>query len=231
MVVTCDTPFCLRSPADNDVKCLPCQRGLRPLTNPKSPHAAGNSASVEDYVTEALKQELSKKVSAIIQQPKTDNNPPKNVNQGKTDDEIRILNKNAVEKIFNSYWYGWKDGCPPIFQDMFKKYGNFVPASIKPSTMVGTPATHRSSVNASGNQSFAIVKDVILPFEGKGAAMKAIGNSPALKDTLVGISADDAIAICDNNGIVYDFSKKGSGDVYTYDDNGVKRELPRWAIA
>jgi hypothetical protein len=219
------------------------------MTNPKSPHAASNSPTPK-VLGPQTGMPLGDKLGFPIIPPKKSKTtgteyttyggpspqpviiPKKNKStQVKTDAELKILNRVAVEQIFNSYWYGWKDGCPEVFNKIFMKFGNFVHFSVKPSSMVGTPDFQLSTINSSGHRNFALYVSM-MTFESKGAIMRKFQEaSPLLAEILHGVSPQDAMAILENNGNSYKFSKVGNGDVYTYDDNGHSRSIPRWAIA
>ena len=198
------------------------------MTNPLSPQAAGNSLTpkvlgphffftipFQNPPTVIPKQTVGTKVI-------------------KTKEEIKILNKVAVEQIFNSYWYGWENGHPKLFDEIFSQYGNFIHFSVKTSNMVGTPDTHFSTINSSGHAQFAVFvmihKDKL---ESNGSIMRQFQNNahPALSQILHGISPQDTFSILENNGKSYNFTKVGNGDTYLYDDNGIQRKLPKWAIA
>jgi len=235
-MVTCATPTCLRSPADNDTQCIHCQRGMKPMTNPLSPQAAGNSLTPK-VLGPQTGMPLGDKLGFPIILPKKPTVIPKQTvgtKVIKTKEEIKILNKVAVEQIFNSYWYGWKNGHPTLFDEIFSEYGNFIHFSVKPSTMVGTPDTHFSTINSSGHAQFAVFvmihKDKL---ESNGSIQRQFSRNahPAVSQILHGISPQDTFAILENNGKPYNFTKVGNGDTYLYDDNGIQRKLPKWAIA
>jgi len=207
------------------------------MTNPKSRHAVGNS-STPKVLGPQTGMPLGDKLGFPIIPPKKPTAIPKQpvdtkTKVIKTKEEIKILNRVAVEQIFKSYWYGWENGHPPFFDELFKDYGNFVHFSVKPSSMIGSPDTHLSTINSSGHKAFAIYV-TIHEVEGKATVMRKLQeSSPSLASILFGIAQSDAMAILENNGKNYTFTKmpKGNGDVYTYDDNGYTRLIPRWAIA
>jgi len=240
-MVTCATPTCLRSPADNDTQCIHCQRGMKPMTNPLSPQAAGNKVKLGfDYpgiLGPQTGMPLGDKLGFPIILPKKPtviSKQPVDTKVIKTKEEIKILNKVAVEQIFNSYWYGWENGHPKLFDEIFSQYGNFIHFSVKTSNMVGTPDTHFSTINSSGHAQFAVFvmihKDKL---ESNGSIQRQFSRNahPALSQILHGISPQDTFAILENNGKPYNFTKVGNGDTYLYDDNGIQRKLPKWAIA
>ena len=240
-MVTCATPTCLRSPADNDTQCIHCQRGMKPMTNPLSPQAAlklpGNNWITPKVLGPQTVMPLGDKLGFPIILPKKPTVIPKQTvgtKVIKTKEEIKILNKVAVEQIFNSYWYGWENGHPKLFDEIFSQYGNFIHFSVKTSNMVGTPDTHFSTINSSGHAQFAVFvmihKDKL---ESNGSIQRQFSRNahPALSQILHGISPQDTFAILENNGKPYNFTKVGNGDTYLYDDNGIQRKLPKWAIA
>ena len=240
-MVTCATPTCLRSPADNDTQCIHCQRGMKPMTNPLSPQAAlklpGNNWITPKVLGPQTGMPLGDKLGFPIILPKKPTVIPKQTvgtKVIKTKEEIKILNKVAVEQIFNSYWYGWENGHPKLFDEIFSQYGNFIHFSVKTSNMVGTPDTHFSTINSSGHAQFAVFvmihKDKL---ESNGSIQRQFSRNahPAVSQILHGISPQDTFAILENNGKPYNFTKVGNGDTYLYDDNGIQRKLPKWAIA
>ena len=240
-MVTCATPTCLRSPADNDTQCIHCQRGMKPMTNPLSPQAAlklpGNNWITPKVLGPQTGMPLGDKLGFPIILPKKPTVIQKQTvgtKVIKTKEEIKILNKVAVEQIFNSYWYGWENGHPKLFYEIFSQYGNFIHFSVKTSNMVGTPDTHFSTINSSGHAQFAVFvmihKDKL---ESNGSIQRQFSRNahPALSQILHGISPQDTFAILENNGKPYNFTKVGNGDTYLYDDNGIQRKLPKWAIA
>ena len=203
------------------------------MTNPLSPQAAGNSPTPK---VGFVLQEGDKLGFPIIlpKKPTVIPKQPVDTKVIKTKEEIKILNKVAVEQIFNSYWYGWENGHPKLFDEIFSQYGNFIHFSVKTSNMVGTPDTHFSTINSSGHAQFAIFvmihKDKL---ESNGSIQRQFRNNahPAVSQILHGISPQDTFAILENNGKPYNFTKVGNGDTYLYDDNGIQRKLPKWAIA
>ena len=220
----CDTPDCLRGVGRGDTffpLCLACGNGFPPMKNPKSPHAWNRQNGNPTPII------LPKKPTVISKQPV-------DTKVIKTKEEIKILNKVAVEQIFNSYWYGWENGHPKLFDEIFSQYGNFIHFSVKTSNMVGTPDTHFSTINSSGHAQFAVFvmihKDKL---ESNGSIQRQFSRNahPALSQILHGISPQDTFAILENNGKPYNFTKVGNGDTYLYDDNGIQRKLPKWAIA
>ena len=229
MVEKCDTPDCLRGVGVVGQLCLPCGNGLPPMKNPKSPHAWNNQIGTpaKGVTTGFVKKE--KKV----------NNQPISVTKGgdkpKTDPIIdKTLQRKAVQLIFSAYWYGWKDGLPDGFEEIFKDYGTFVTGREVASKMVGTPAVHTSHINMKGNPSFVFIVDFLYPAEGERRTFEHIERSPTIMDALGGVSAVDAIELIKSDKLnpmkPFTFYKKDE-NTYTWSDNGVKREIPTWAIA
>ena len=150
---------------------------------------------------------------------------------GKTDDEIKRLQKDAVQSIYSSYWFGWKDGVPEMFKDIFAQYGLFISDRAIASKMVGTPDTHKSTINARGRASFRIIMDAIYPYEGEGAAIRNIKQSPIMSEEVVGLNDKDIAELIKGDGEDFVFTKIGNGELYSYNRGGVTLKLPRWAIA
>ena len=96
--------------------------------------------------------------------------------------------------------------------------------------MVGTPDTHKSTINARGKASFRIIMDAIYPYEGEAATLKNIQQSPIMKEAVKSLNDGDIMAMVKNDGQPYTFEKIDEV-YYKYDDNGTSRMLPRWAIA
>lgn len=231
MVEKCDTPECLRGVTVKGDLCLPCQKGMPPMKNPKSPHSYTSKTSVK---TPALVIVTGKESGNKTPQSKKDKKTPQgNWKKNLTGPQIAKLQRKAVELIFSSYWYGWPQGMPEAFKDMFHSYGVFSTGREVPSKMVGTPDVHRSQVNVRGHPSFVLVMDAIFPMEGERQTFRMIENSPAMKEALGGVSASSAIEMVKNHGKTYTFTKnKDDGSEYRYvDEQGTTRMIPRWAIA
>lgn len=227
----CSTPDCLRGVGLDGGQCKPCSMGMPPMKNPKSPHAwkktGTPSSSTTTSPTTGTGTTGSDKPKVSVKTPEKSKNVP----------TIRVKalssaqEKSAVELIFKSFWYGWKNGVPDIFNEIFAKYGSFLSGRVQPSQMVGTPQKHYSSINSKGKKAFVLLQEVILPMEGESKAFKMIKTSPNILDQLGDVSPTDAIEFVKNHGKAYEFTKKNE-ETYTYeDDRGVKREIPTWAIA
>ena len=232
MAEKCDTPTCLRGVDRVGQLCLPCQKGMRPMTNPKSPHAFDKTTKGKPKLVIVPKSQNKPKTDPIVVKPtlkvsKSYNNWKKD----KTDSEIKRLQKKAVELIFSSYWYGWVDGFPDAFTEIFKEYGNFITGREVPSKMVGTPDVHTSHINMRGNASFVVVMDAIFPLEGESRTFQHIERSPILQDALGSVSTTAAIELIKNNGMPFTFTKKDEKTYLWQDGNGIEREIPTWAIA
>ena len=230
----CDTPDCLRGVVRGDTYfplCLPCQKGMRPMTNPKSPHAWNTSTSKNEKTTGKPKDQdkptnkPKPKLKIVIPKSKQEN-----WKKDKSDMEIKRLQRKAVELIFTTYWYGWPKGVPKAFTEIFKDYGAFITGREVPSKMVGTPDIHTSHINARGNSSFVLVMEAIYPIQGEASTFREIERSPIMREALGDVSPTDAIEMVKNDGGPFTFTKKDE-KTYTWDDNGIKREIPKWAIA
>ncbi len=232
MAEKCATKECLRGVATAGATCLPCEKLMPPMTNPKSPHAytsvkpttGKQKAPIKPSKTEKKEKPSSKSKKTAKKE---------DWKKGKTDSQINLMQKDAVQVIFTSYWYGWPDGLPPAFAKLFKPYGNFISIREKPSKMKGKPEIHKSTINVKAKKSFVLVVEAIYPMEGEARAFKAIQLSPIMMEALGDVSPTDAIEMVKNNGKAYTFTKhKKDGSEYYYtDDGGTKRAIPRWAIA
>ena len=241
MAEKCATKECLRGVATAGTRCMPCEKLMPPMKNPKSPHAYTSSpptTGTQKAKDKPSKEELvvnkgDKKTPSLLGTKIDKEKVKKNWKKGKTDIEINQMQKEAVKVIFTSYWYGWPDGVPPAFTELFKPYGNFISIREKPSKMKGKPDTHKSTINAKAKKSFVLVVEAIYPIEGTASAFKAIQTSPIMLEALGDVSPTDAIEMVKNNGKSFLFTKnKTDGSEYTYtDDGGTKRAIPRWAIA
>jgi hypothetical protein len=199
------------------------------MKNPKSPHAYTSAPGTAKAPSKPSKSEKKEKPSS--KSKKT--TKKEDWKKGKTDSQINLMQKDAVQVIFTSYWYGWPDGLPPAFAKLFKPYGNFISIREKPSKMKGKPEIHKSTINVKAKKSFVLVVEAIYPMEGEGRAFTAIQQSPIMLEALGNVSPTDAIEMVKNNGKPFTFTKnKKDGSEYSYiDDGGTKRAIPRWAIA
>jgi len=232
MAEKCDTPECLRGVGATGEQCLPCKKGMPPMKNANSPYAhtaltsklKNPSQGVMPYAqpSTSLPQKPSKAVKV--------KNKVKKWMTGKTDSEVKRLQKDAVQTIYSAYWFGWPDGIPDAFKDIFAQYGLFISDRAIPSTMVGTPDSHKSTINARGNASFRIIMDAIYPYEGEAATLRNIHQSPIMKDAVKSLNDGDIMAMVKGDGNAYTFEKIDEV-YYKYDDNGTTRMIPRWAIA
>ena len=138
--------------------------------------------------------------------------------------------KKAVELLLESYWFGWDDGKPHIFDKMFDKYGTFVPSVGKASSMKGTPDKHTSKINLAGKGEGLTVK--MLMMEGKLALQEKLRTSPTLQEAFKDMTPQQVVALIEHDGGKFEFTKyKPDGSSYTYmDSTGKKLEIPRWAI-
>ena len=247
MVTTCGTPKCLRPPASNlpNATCGPCAKGLPPMTNPKSPHAAANAGGFVPRIEKSGRPiqdgEAVMGVPKIVAPGSSAPQKPKN----KTDNlkKLGIDAKSAriaVQLLFDMGWLNWEEGFPPVFNELFAKYGNFIAATVKPSTMVGTPDKHKGTINVRGLPEGVLVMDFMYPIEGAVQTLKhldsPIGQSMR-KTAGTPVSSTDFMYAIENDGGIFEFAKgvEHSSDSnytsYFYEDtNGVKRAIPRWAI-
>ena len=237
MVTTCATPTCLRPPADGMDMCKPCSVGGKPLTNPQSPHAAQHSFSPRVMKDGKPIKDGSVQMgvpTVRVPKPGTGTATPKVTispkNQIKTSLSTQD-SKKAVQMIFNSRWWGWQDGLPSQFPDLFAQFGKYHKANVKTSSMVGTPDSHRSQINMSGNAAYVTIMELILPVEGMRSVEKKLRN-PIYAEARGAVSIPDMLVAIENDGKTYTFEKVGDGTIYKYeDDKGKEHQLPRWAIA
>jgi len=239
MAEKCNTPTCLRGVDATGQLCLPCQKGMRPMTNPKSPHAFDNPTKGVTTGFGKKNQPISvtkggnkpKTVPILVKPTLKVSKSYNNWKKDKTAIEIKSLQKKAVKLIFSSYWYGWDDGLPDAFKEIFKDYGVFITGREVPSKMVGTPDVHTSHINMRGNASFVVVMDAIFPLEGESRTFQHIERSPILQDALGSVSTTAAIELIKNNGMPFTLNKKDEKTYLWQDGNGIEREIPTWAIA
>ena len=138
--------------------------------------------------------------------------------------------KKAVELLLDSYWFGWDDGKPHIFDKMFDKYGTFVPSVGKASSMKGTPDKHTSKINLAAKGEGQTVK--MLMMEGKLTLQEKLRTSPTLQEAFKDMTPQQVVALIEHDGEKFEFTKyKPDGSSYTYIWMGTKLEIPRWAIA
>ena len=234
LVTQCSTPECLRGVGLQGGQCLPCQKSMPPMKNPNSPYAFSNNKPPSFAFTPPVTPPVANLPSPGSTNPTLTPQVKQNVKKwmtGKTDDEIKRLQKDAVQSIYSSYWFGWKDGVPEMFKDIFAQYGLFISDRAIASKMVGTPDTHKSTINARGKASFRIIMDAIYPYEGEGAAIRNIKQSPIMSEEVVGLNDKDIAELIKGDGEDFVFTKIGNGELYSYNRGGVTLKLPRWAIA
>ena len=251
MVTTCAVKDCLRPPASDNLSCKPCQAGMKPMDNPKSPHAAANAGGFVPRIEKSGKpiqdgkEELGK-AKIVSPQIAVSSEGPGQQKPTNTKDKLKNIGidpaiaKKSVQKLFDMGWFNW-NGIPAPFEKMFQKYGNFISANVKPSTMSGVPQKHRGTVNTQAKPSYVMLELVILGQEGFSSALKAIESNPIFIDgykNAQGVSAIDMLEAVENNGETFDFTLDNttSGDpdfavYYYFDDLGTKRMIPRWAIS
>jgi hypothetical protein len=138
--------------------------------------------------------------------------------------------KKAVALLLESYWFGWDDGKPHIFDKMFDKYGTFVPSVGKASSMRGTPDRWTSKINLAAKGEGQTVK--MLMREGKLTLQEKMRTSPALRKAFKDMTPQQVVALIEHDGEKFEFTKyKPDGSSYTYIFMDKKLEIPRWAIA
>ena len=172
MAEKCATKECLRGVATVGTRCMPCEKLMPPMKNPKSPHAYTSSTTTtgtQKAKDKPAKEEKGKLVvnkgDKITVFPSTGdivvrNKQGKkvtNFKQGKTDEQIQRLQRDAVKNIFTAYWYGWPDGLPDSFKEIFSGYGSFISDRATPSKMKGMPDVHKSTINVAGDKSFILI--------------------------------------------------------------------------
>ena len=243
MVTTCAVKDCLRPPASDNPSCKACQAGMKPMTNPNSPHAAANAGGFVPRITQSGKpiqdgkkemgvaKEVKPTQTAVTAQQKpantTTNSPNVNID--------KAVAKKAVQLIFDTTWFNW-DETPKIFEKIFEKYGNFVSVQVKPSTMVGLPQKHRGTINISGKAPYAFIKDTLLRIEGPSAIMRMLETNPTYTEARGKVSAQDMMFALENDGATFDFTlnypqPNKDMSVYFYNDGKTDRQIPRWAIS
>ena len=238
MVITCDVNNCLRPPASDNPTCVPCQMGMPPMTNPQSPHAAQHSFTPKIMKDGKPIQDGSVNMGVPTLVPTVGTSsgtaPPKpTISKAKpiktslsTQDS-----KKAVQMIFNSRWWGWEDGLPSQFPDLFAQFGKYHKANVKTSSMVGTPDSHRSQINMKGSPPYVTIMELILPVEGMRSVERKL-SSPIYAEARGEVSIPDMMLAIENDGETYTFEKVGDGTIYKYEDaKGKEHQLPRWAIA
>ena len=140
--------------------------------------------------------------------------------------------KKAVALLLESYWFGWDDGKPHIFDKMFDKYGTFVPSVGKASSMKGTPDKHTSKINLSARGEGQTVK--MLMREGKVVLQEKVGTSPALQEAFKNMSIEQIVLLIENDGKKFEFFKRNmEPPYYNYYPTGASLPMgmiPRWAI-
>ena len=241
MVTTCAYPNCLRPPASNypNATCAPCAKGLPPMTNPLSPHAAANAGGFVPRIEKSGKPIQDgeavmgiPKVVSPTAQPKPAISQP---NQPKLSID-KPTAKKAVQLIFNMEWANY-DGMPKLLEEMYSQFGNFIKVTTKPSNMVGLPKKHRGLINVRAIDAYVLLIDTILPMEGRRATMKTLETNPLFVESRGKISAEDMLYAIDNDGTPQDFSlsienkSKPDDSVYSYQVNNVVKMIPRWAIS
>tara|TARA_B110000459_G_C16523082_1_gene453466 strand:- start:515 stop:1189 length:675 start_codon:yes stop_codon:yes gene_type:complete len=224
---------------------------MKPMDNPLSPHAAANAGGFVPRIEKSGKpiqdgkEELGK-AKIVSPQIAVGSGNPAQQKPTNTKDKLKKMGidpaivKKSVQELFDMGWYNW-GGVPKVFEELFKGYGNFISASVKPSTMSGVPQKHRGIINTQAKPSYVMLELVILSQEGKRAALRNLESSPALQDEYTsakGVTSVDMLEAVENNGNGYDFTLENTNSpktdyaVYSYvDDMRTKRMIPRWAIS
>ncbi len=251
MVTTCAVKDCLRPPASDNLSCKPCQAGMKPMDNPLSPHAAANAGGFVPRIEKSGKpiqdgkEELGK-AKIVSPQIAVGSGNPAQQKPTNTEDKLKKMGidpaivKKSVQELFDMGWYNW-GGVPKVFEELFKDYGNFISASVKPSTMSGVPQKHRGIINIKAKSAYVMLEEVIMKYEGKGAALRNLESSPALQDGYAGakgVTAVDMLEAVENSGDTFAFTLENTNSpqtdyaVYSYvDDTETTRMIPRWAIS
>ena len=221
------------------------------MNNPLSPHAAANAGGFIPRIEKSGKpiqdgkEELGK-AKIISPQIVVSSGNPGQQKPTNTKDKLKkmgidpALAKKAVQNLFDMGWFNW-DGVPKVFEEMFKEYGNFISANVKPSTMSGVPQKHRGTVNTKAKPAYVMLEEVIIKYEGFNAALRNLEKSPALLSEYTSakdVTAADMLEAVENNGETFDFTLENTNSpspdyaVYSYvDDANYKRMFPRWAIS
>ena len=244
MVTTCATPECLRPPASGSTICQPCGKGLPPMTNPKSPHAATNKGGFVPRIEKSGKPIQDGKeemgVAKIVSGPTATQKATNNDSNSPKINIDRAVAKRAVQMLFDMNWHNWADGYPEIFEELFVKYGNFIAATVVASSMTGTPDNHRGTINMKGDPQGVILVDIIYLGEGERETMRSLDTAPLFVELRKGkdnngnnikVSTQDMMKSIQNNETMQDFVKASSdGSIYKYELNGKDVLIPRWAI-
>lgn len=221
----CKVPKCLRGVENKGDVCKKCVMGMPPMENPQSPYAYYNKPSGGRTIPKADIKPEKPPSDKIVQELK-----PK-----KTAD--RQQQKEAVKMIYKSYWFGWPNGTPAIFKELFAQYGEFISDRTTPSKMTGNPNTHKSTINASGIAPMQIVIQLIFPQEGERGTYQYIENNHMIQEALnesgESVPTTHAIEMVKNDGEAFTFTKANpNGLLYQYEDSkGKVWKIPRWAIA
>jgi len=263
----CNVPNCLRGVENKGDVCKKCLMNLPPMDNPKSPHAYNNPSGTGTASPKAdIKPEKPSKIPFMDTTIDVDKvkerwdkipiNPIHTRKSKPKADKIvaaimnpdyfskkaadRKTQKEAVKTIFKSYWFGWPNGTPAVFKELFEQYGEFISERITPSKMVGNPKTHKSTINAGGNEHMNVVVQVIYPpgrQRDEREAYEFIENSQLIQEALnesgTRVPTTHAIELLKNDGQAFTFTRaKEDGSLYTYEDaKGKVWKIPRWAIA
>jgi|TARA_R110000824_G_scaffold293897_4_gene482212 hypothetical protein len=136
------------------------------------------------------------------------------------------MNKRACEVIFSAYWYGWEHGCPPIFTELFKEYGNFQPGALQ---------ARKRKIDVSKNPHWTTMAKIYDMEKSNPLALKelkkSISLSPEFSDKQFDIDISDLVQMVKLNGQSFTFKEKQKG-IWEYEDkSGVIRQLPAWAIS
>lgn len=90
---------------------------------------------------------------------------------------------------------------------------------------------HEGYIDVEKNPDIKLVMDYVLKHGGEAAVNKEIKASPKMSKAMAGVGPADTIAMMKNHGSYITVHKSHlTDDTYLYDDHGVQRILPKWAI-
>ncbi len=213
MPIRCGKNGCLRETMVEGTPCKACSIGGRPLTDPKK-RGAVKDVNVTNKPTIAP-------TGVTVYDDK--GNPV----------DLAVLaqaNFKACEFIFKTYWYGWENGCPAIFHEMFKDYGTFT---------VGGSSGNQDTISLSKNPQWNFQKVIFQEEKKSNGPTKAytdlverIKSSPKLTEPSLtgGVSLNDLATMVVNEGKSFTFVKGQMGIMQYEDATGIIRQIPTWAI-
>jgi hypothetical protein len=90
---------------------------------------------------------------------------------------------------------------------------------------------HEGYIDVGQNNEIKLVMDYVLKHGGEAAVNKEIKASPKMSKVMAGVGPADTIAMMKNHGSYITVHKSHlTDDTYLYDDQGVQRILPKWAL-